>query len=91
MQKSAHPFRTDPSNAAEGAPPTSAGRRNRRALMSMEEIRTEINLVDDALSALAELLQLIPNEKVSAWSLYILLKPWHDKLRIASCDLNDAH
>ena len=78
------------SNDATRMTAIQAGDRSRRALRSLNDIRDEINLIDDALSALAELLHKIPNEKVHAWSLYVLLKPWHERLRVASCELNDA-
>lgn len=60
-----------------------------RGLSSIDKAREDINSVDHAITALCDLLK-ASSDKVEAWSVYILLKPWQQLLTRASCDLNDA-
>lgn len=57
-------------------------------MMSLEQACSEINSVDDALSAFCTLLK-ASTQSIEAMSMYVLLKPWQERLSKASCELND--
>jgi hypothetical protein len=59
-----------------------------RIIPSLQKVRNDINAVDHALTAMCDLLK-ASSQKIEAWSVYILLKPWQEQLTRASCDLND--